>query len=151
MLTSGRPNFVSSRSNINEKQIEGTITGAILRCLDCSSYNEKCTLAVQNTLTELCLLNFAPKIFVWCFSKLRKRYEIMNEFLREFRFLCSTRHSWVSSFIKNRDEVINNIFILEHNFPFWNISFILEHLFHPGTFVVRCSISDWIIQQIHFY
>ena len=82
------------RSSRSMKQIEGTITGAILRCLDCSSYNEKCTLALQSTLTELCLLKFAPKIFVRCLYKLQKRYEIMNEFLRAFRFLCSTRHSW---------------------------------------------------------
>jgi len=70
MLTSGRPNFVNSRSNISEKQIEGTITGAILRCLDCSSDSEQCTLALQSTLTELCLLKFAPKIFVRCLYKL---------------------------------------------------------------------------------
>ena len=50
MLTSGRPNFVNSRSNISEKQIEGTITGAILRCLDCSSDSEQCTLPLQSTV-----------------------------------------------------------------------------------------------------
>ena len=92
MLTSGRPAFVSSTSNINEKQIEGTITGAILRCLDCSSDSEQCIFALQSTLAELCLLKFAPKIFIRCLYKLEKRYEIMNEFLRAFRF-CSTRRS----------------------------------------------------------
>ena len=38
------------RSSRSMKQIEGTITGAILRCLDCSSDSEQCTLPLQSTL-----------------------------------------------------------------------------------------------------
>ena len=87
MLTSGRPCFVSAQSNINARQIEGTITGAILRCLDCSSDSEICTLALRSTLTELCLLKFAPKLFIRCLYKLEKRYEIMREFISAFTSL----------------------------------------------------------------
>ena len=92
ILNSGKPNFVNAKSNISERQIEGTITGAILRCLDCSSSSEQCTSALHSTLTELCLLKFAPKIFIRCLYKLAKRYEIMHEFLKAFRKLCATRH-----------------------------------------------------------
>ena len=89
MLTSGRPNFVHAKSNVSEKQIEGTITGAILRCLDCSSDREQCTAALQSTLAELCLLKFSPKLFLRCLYKLQKRYEIMSEFIREFRIFSA--------------------------------------------------------------
>ena len=85
MVSSGRPLFVHSRTNNCVRQVEGTITGAILRCLDCSSDSELCLFALRKTLTELCLLRFAPKIFMKCLFKLEKRYEIMKVFIAGFR------------------------------------------------------------------
>jgi hypothetical protein len=68
------------------------MTGALLRCLDCSSSSEQCTSALHSTMTELWFLKFAPKIFIRSLYKLAKRYEIMHEFLKTFRKLCATRH-----------------------------------------------------------
>ena len=85
MFSSGRPLFAHSHANNCERQIEGTITGAILRCLDCSSDSDLCLIALRKTLAELCLLKFAPKIFLKCLYKLEKRYEIMKEFINGFK------------------------------------------------------------------
>ena len=68
-----------------DSELEGTITGSILRCLDSSSDVDSCLKGLRGLLLEYCLVGVFPRIFRICLSRAARKYDIVHVLISAFR------------------------------------------------------------------